>query len=308
MTSLLEKPPTVSTNNVDFVLGAVHAGLRVDGRKLAAMRKLECDLLGNGVALVQLGNTKVLCGVSAEIGPPTHASRGAEGVLGVFVDFAGVLHEGKQRHTNSQLQTAALIESNIRESGAVDLESLCIVADESVWRVRADVKVIDYDGNAADACVFATLMALQHFRRAAVSVVGDKITVHEMSARQPVPLQVLHQPYMITYAFFADAATGSTAAVVDPSAEEEQACMGTLSVSVNEVGEVCSLRKPGGIEVEAEMVVMCCKQAVRYRKQLAETATRVLAVAEMRRREKRQESMHFQKAKRIESVEEDTGI
>jgi exosome complex component RRP45 len=41
-------------------------------------------------------------------------------------------------------------------SNALDTESLCILKGVSCWSIRADVHVIDYDGNITDAMLSAT--------------------------------------------------------------------------------------------------------------------------------------------------------
>ncbi len=69
---------------------------------------------------------------------------------------------------------------NIRDSGCVDMESLCILAHENVrrsicqifeyilfskvWEISVNLHVIDYDGNILDCANLAALCALAHFR------------------------------------------------------------------------------------------------------------------------------------------------
>ena len=49
------------------------------------------------------------------------------------------------------------LERVLRESDCLDLESLCVVAGVSAWAIVCDLVLIDYDGNAADACVLAAV-------------------------------------------------------------------------------------------------------------------------------------------------------
>jgi exosome complex component RRP45 len=69
---------------------------------------------------------------------------------------------------------------NIRDSGCVDMESLCILAHENVsrctrifhqlsfffkvWEISVNLHVLDYDGNILDCANLAALCALAHFR------------------------------------------------------------------------------------------------------------------------------------------------
>ena len=53
-----------------------------------------------------------------------------------------------------------MIERSIRESEAIDVESLCIVGGEKVWSIRCDIRVLDYDGNIIDVASMATVCPL----------------------------------------------------------------------------------------------------------------------------------------------------
>jgi exosome complex component RRP45 len=69
---------------------------------------------------------------------------------------------------------------NIRDSGCVDMESLCILAYQhvrrsmiyfvklyfysKVWEISVNLHVLDYDGNILDCANLAALCALAHFR------------------------------------------------------------------------------------------------------------------------------------------------
>lgn len=57
------------------------------------------------------------------------------------------------------------------------MESLCVIAEEKVWCIRLDLRILNHEGNVADACSVAGLAALCHFRRPEVSLKGDQITV-----------------------------------------------------------------------------------------------------------------------------------
>lgn len=52
-----------------------------------------------------------------------------------------------------------MLERSIRDSEAIDTESLCIIAGERVWNILCDVRVINYGGNVLDACNLATVIS-----------------------------------------------------------------------------------------------------------------------------------------------------
>lgn len=78
-----------------------------------------------------------------------------------------------ESHGISHIQLNRLLDRSIRESDAIDTESLCIVSGERVWLISCDVRVIDYsDGNVVDATLFAAMSAFKAFRKPEVSVVS----------------------------------------------------------------------------------------------------------------------------------------
>lgn len=45
----------------------------------------------------------------------------------------------------------------MRDSDAIDTESLCIIAGEKVWCITCDIRVLNYSGNLTDACNIAAV-------------------------------------------------------------------------------------------------------------------------------------------------------
>jgi exosome complex component RRP45 len=139
-----------------------------------------------------------------------------------------------------------ILEKAIRRSNAIDTESLCIIAGLKCWSVRADVHVLNADGNLIDASCLAILAALQHFRRPDVSVDGEDVTIYTIEERVPVPLSIMHHPICITFSFYHD----GQIFILDASLREEQVREGEVIVTVNQYGEVCQIAKLGGVSVE----------------------------------------------------------
>jgi len=139
-----------------------------------------------------------------------------------------------------------ILEKAIRRSNAIDTESLCIIAGLKCWSVRADVHVLNADGNLIDASCLAIVAALQHFRRPDVSVDGEDVTIYTIEERVPVPLSIMHRPICITFSFYHD----GQIFILDASLREEQVREGEVIVTVNQYGEVCQIAKLGGVSVE----------------------------------------------------------
>lgn len=106
----------------------------------------------------------------------------------------------------TEVLLSRLIEKAVRRSNALDLESLCIIAGQKCWAVRADVRFLNYDGNLVDAASVAVITALLHFRKPDVEVVGSgegsDLVMYDEKQREMVPLSVLHIPICITFQFF----------------------------------------------------------------------------------------------------------
>ena len=83
-----------------------------------------------------------------------------------------------------------------------DTESLCIVAGQKCFSIRADIHVTNHDGNLVDACCIALVAALQHFRRPDFEVAGEDVTIFSADERDGVKLSMQHQPFCITFSHY----------------------------------------------------------------------------------------------------------
>ena len=87
-----------------------------------------------------------------------------------------------------------MLDKVLRRSDAVDKESLCILAGQrvcipfehvdfriltlfQVWHIRLTLHFLADAGNLLDCACLAGIVALKHFRRPDVEVIGDEVTV-----------------------------------------------------------------------------------------------------------------------------------
>ena len=89
-----------------------------------------------------------------------------------------------------------MLDKVLRRSDTVDKESLCVLAGQrvrhsfpsehaydgslcaaQVWHIRLTIHVLADAGNMVDCACLAGIVALKHFRRPEVEVVGDEVTV-----------------------------------------------------------------------------------------------------------------------------------
>ncbi|XP_078683512.1 exosome complex component RRP45-like isoform X2 [Branchiostoma floridae x Branchiostoma belcheri] len=211
-----------------------------------------------GCCIVELGDTKVLAQVSGKIEEPKK-NRPTEGSIIINLELSPMASPAFEpgRPTESGIEMNRILERNIRDSRAVDTESLCIVAGEKVWCIRADIHVLNDEGNIMDAASIAAITALSHFRRPDVSVMGEEVTVHSPEDRDPVPLSVHHMPVCVTFAFFDQ----GEFLLVDPTRSEERVMNGRMVVGMNMHREICTLMMSGGMLLVKEQVLRCSQIA-----------------------------------------------
>jgi exosome complex component RRP45 len=215
---------SAKTNNIAqsiavFIRQALAQEIRLDGRGLAQYREMELTLSRGEMssrAEVTVGNTRVVSIVSAEIAVP-YPDRPTDGILQFNAEVSPM---SDTTGAVSRAELTRLLERSIRESDAIDTESLCIVGGEKVWMINCDVRVLDFSGgNVVDAAMFAAMGALKAFRKPEIAVqvasyvgnpanstsaataVGD-LTIFSSDEREPLPLALHHTPLSVTLGIF----------------------------------------------------------------------------------------------------------
>jgi exosome complex component RRP45 len=155
-----------------------------------------------------------------------------------------------------EILLSRILDKTIRRSSALDTESLCLVAGSKCFSLRADIHILQHDGNLIDASCLGLLVALRHFKRPDVSVEGESVIVYDPKEREPVPLSILHHPLCVTISHFE-----GDVMLLDTTAAEEQVRQGDITISLNSQGELCQLFKNGGAEMEAVDILKCTEQA-----------------------------------------------
>lgn len=185
------------------------------------------------------------------------------------------------RSSDLEAYVTHVLDSVIRRSNALDTESLCIIKGVSCWSIRADVHIIDYDGNLTDAACIAIMTGLQHFRRPDAVVRDGQVIVYGVEERVPVALNITHKPLSITFNSFNE---GSNI-ILDASRKEEQASEGELVIGINNGGDVCFMSKFSGAPVDAMEVVNKSNVALQKVKEINAEIDKVMQ-ADLARRAK----------------------
>ena len=222
------------------------------------MRPLSIEILPapcpRGRVVVRLGSTHVSTCITAQLVEPD-PFRPKTGFLEINTRRVqqGEAIGGGQRVEVDQA-ISRRVSQVFKDSGALDLASLCVIPNEYVWSVAINSMILNDAGNAADATCWCVLAALKHFRRPDITIINDEIMMHSEYDRDPVPLVVHHTPVHISLAIVpasADASANlkgpsSVALVVDPSRAETSAAAALLSLAVNAESQIGTVIKNGG--------------------------------------------------------------
>ncbi|KAG6816228.1 hypothetical protein H0H87_007599, partial [Tephrocybe sp. NHM501043] len=169
------------------------------------------------------------------------------------------------RSSDEEVAITRMLDKVLKRSDAIDKESLCILAGQRVWHIRLTLHFLSDAGNMLDCACLAGMVALKHFRRPDVEVIGDEVTVHEPTERAPIPLAIHHTPFCLTFAFFPDTAIPP---VIDPTQLEQRLSAGLLSVALNAQRELCVVQKLGGVPLDTDEVLNIVNIAVQKAKEL----------------------------------------
>ncbi|XVF30481.1 hypothetical protein REPUB_Repub16aG0061700 [Reevesia pubescens] len=253
----------LTVNEKNFIKTALLSEIRIDGRKPFEFRNIIINFFGreDGLAEVQLGQTRVMGIVTAKLVQP-YQDRPNEGTLSIYTEFSPMADPSFEmgRPGESAVELGRVIDRGLRESRAVDTESLCIVAGKLVWAIRIDLHILDNGGNLVDAANIAALAALMTFRRPECSLGvedGQEVTIHPPEMKDPVPLIVHHLPITITFGFFID----ESVMVIDPNHYEEAVMAGRMIATVNANGDICAIQKAGGEGVSQTVIMQCLQLA-----------------------------------------------
>jgi exosome complex component RRP45 len=252
----------MTVNEKKFIETALVADIRVDGRRPFDYRRLTIKFgREDGSSEVQLGQTHVMGFVTSELVQP-YRDRQNEGTLSIFTEFSPMADPSFEagRAAESAVELARIIDRGLRESRAVDMESLCVIAGKLVWAIRIDLHILDNGGNLVDAANIAALAALSTFRRPECTLGGEngqEVIIHPPEVREPLPLVIHHFPIAVTFGFFGD----ENIVVIDPTHKEESVMGGRMIATLNTNGDVCAIQKAGRVGVMHTVIMQCLRIA-----------------------------------------------
>ena len=167
---------------------------RIDGRSQWEGRNLEIEHSvlprAEGSARVRMGDTIVLAGVKFQIMQP-YPDRPNQGGLMCSADVRPIAGRNWEAGPPSPeaIELGRVVDRGIRESGCIDVDSLCIIPGEKAWQVILDLFAVSDDGNLFDAFALAGIAALRN-----AIVPAERFEIGE-----DYPLSVSKTPIMCSY-------------------------------------------------------------------------------------------------------------
>ena len=167
---------------------------RIDGRSQWEGRKIEVEHSvlprAEGSARVRMGDTIVLAGVKFQIMQP-YPDRPNQGGLMCSADVRPIAgrHWEAGPPSPEAIELGRVVDRGIRESGCIDVDSLCIIPGEKAWQVILDLFAVSDDGNLFDAFALAGIVALRN-----ATLPAERFEVGE-----DYPLPVSKTPIMCSY-------------------------------------------------------------------------------------------------------------
>ncbi|KAJ5815653.1 exosome complex endonuclease 2/ribosomal RNA processing protein, partial [Penicillium riverlandense] len=282
--TIMSKEAPLSVAERDFILDALHQNVRLDGRGLDQFRPLSVSF-GNeyGHVKLRLGKTSIVVRISAEVTKPRD-DRPFDGLFNISLELSAMGSPAWENGRSNDLEAyvSHILDRVIRHSNALDTESLCIIQGVSCWSIRADVHVLDFDGNLTDAACIGVMAGLQHFRRPDAVVKDGQVVVYGVEERVPVALNITQKPLSTTFHSFDEGKT----VILDATRKEEQASEGELVIGINNAGDVCFLSKFAGDPIDALFVVNKSNVALEKVKEVNAIVDKVLQ-ADLARRAKK---------------------
>ena len=268
-----------ATQPYEYYLKFIKQNCRPDNRKLSDIRpcsiSFDCINTASGSALVKLGSTNVLCGITARVCRPKE-DRPDRGVIAVNVELPA-LCSAKNFRTSSSYQASSFLQSSVAsasveqtqamltqlmqdilsESKCLDDKNLCIKPGKLVWTLFIDLICLNNDGNVQDACCLAMISALK------------TVKLYEMDYDDVENRPIVIQPIKLNRLELANEPVCTTLFAIednillsDPNKQEEDFMRTFIIIVTLDSNAICLIRKLGGFNLSVEQLDLCMQRAL----------------------------------------------
>lgn len=225
----------ITRNEVRSAELLMEEGLRPDFREPLEPRELQIEM-ADKACIIRLGKTVVSCTIVATQVMPLE-ERPSEGFFQITLSSTHRLDQ------NFRAETINALRDIIRKNRALDTESLVITIGKLVWDLRAEVVILENDGGLFEAMTLAVL--------------GGLLSTKLPGPRGLRPLVIHHLPIGVTFAF-----TDPRTMFLDPCVVECEVATGFMTIFTNAQGDICSIRKNGGVPLLPNMFDICIQTAM----------------------------------------------
>ncbi|TKA57042.1 hypothetical protein B0A53_00998 [Rhodotorula sp. CCFEE 5036] len=209
--------------------------LRPDGRPLSedhASRDVSVNTgsvsTAPSSALVRLGKTSVVCGITLEIAPPDLA-RPNQGFIVPNIDLSALC--SPLFRPGPPPDQAQVLSSRLRNillaSNVLPLSSLVIEPGKAAWVVYLDIVCLNYDGGVLDAAVLAAVAALRNLKFPEASYDSDtgRTVCRRVSTQHPgTRIPPTYEPVSVSFGIY------NGTVLCDPDLFESQLCSTELTI------------------------------------------------------------------------------
>lgn len=279
MSSTLQADAFKRLYSEEYFDNFIKEGLRPDGRGLGVCRPVTVAVnaisSADGSAIAKVGTSTVLAGVRLEVMIPSSEAP-ADGRLVINVEMTALatpdFRPGKQPPITHSIQQR--LQDVLVGCGVLQPKELCIAEGRAVWVLYLDLYILNAAGGLLDASLLAAVAALQDTRLPVVHVT-DEGNVERGAAEDEDendntaaaaaaaaaadssssrPLQLHGRPLALTCGLYK-----GQHIVADPDHEEELLMSATVSVVLDEAGEMLGVYSVGA--ATPKQVLSCAEMA-----------------------------------------------
>ncbi len=239
------------------------SGGRLDGRGLDQFRDIEIqrDVLGSaeGSARIKLGKTELIVGIKVGMGQP-YSNKPDHGMLATSVELKPIAHHSFDQNITKpmSIEISRVVDRGIRESGMIDLKSLCLESGRKCWMVNLDIMVLNFDGNLIDASTIGSLVALS----------GTTVPASLFDLGEDFPLPIGNMPISTTFVKIGEHI------LIDPTGTEEAVADARLTITTDASGDMRAMQKGLSGALYYEDVTKAIEHSIKTGKNIREIIQR----------------------------------
>ena len=249
------KEPSFANCEKDFVASVIHGKKRLNRKSLMKTGRFSLDYnIDRHTVCSVSGNSIVQAYMSCDVTSPL-PSRSKEGIFVVNVEISPACSFNYEHKKQLDIQSSISrnLERIFRTSKSIDFESLCIIPEKKVFRLKINLQFFSVDGNATDCATFVSLLLLRIFRRPLFSFDIDIISDKKI----PQTLTILHTPFIFSFGVF----DKGDCVISETNDREDNVLNGKILIGVNSHFEIVTIKLNGLVAMLPSQIINCCDNA-----------------------------------------------